>query len=257
MKLFFRKYGEGPAVIILHGLFGQSDNWNSMAKRIGESGFTALPADLRNHGLSPHSEEWNYSVMAEDVAQLIIDNDLERVHLIGHSMGGKAAMQLCLLHPGLVEKMIICDIAPKAYPRNHDDVLNVLLKAPLNTFASRKEVETFMLGNIPDGGVGQFLLKNIYRNEAGVFAWRFNLPVIAQHYPVVTEAMAGSPVNNAVLFLRGDRSPYIHDDDFRDALRLFPNARLETVSNCGHWIHAEQPEAFFRSAVRFLNESVN
>ncbi|MCC7302302.1 MAG: alpha/beta fold hydrolase [Bacteroidia bacterium] len=257
MKLYFRKYGEGPAVIILHGLFGQSDNWNSIARRIGESGFTALPADLRNHGLSPQSEEWDYRMMAEDVAQLIIDNDLESVHLIGHSMGGKAAMQLCLLHPGLVEKMIICDIAPKAYPRQHDDVLNVLLNAPLSSFDSRKEAETYMLGAVPDAGVAQFLLKNIYRSEAGVFAWRFNLPVIARHYAAVTVAIAGPPVNNRVLFLRGDRSSYVRDEDFRDALRLFPNARLETISNSGHWIHAEQPEAFFHSAMRFLNEPVH
>ncbi len=252
MKLFFRKYGSGPPLLILHGLFGQSDNWNSMAKRFGENGFTAIPVDLRNHGLSPQSDQWNYDLMAEDVVQMIIDNDLDKVNIIGHSMGGKVAMKIALLHSGIVNKMIIADIAPKKYPRYHDDVLKILKGAPLSKFSSRKEGEEYMLKAISDPGMAQFLLKNLYRTEAGNFAWRFNLKVIADNYSEVSKVVSGKPVDTSVLFLRGEKSTYIRDEDFEAAKSLFPNSSLLTVQGSGHWIHAEKPEDFFKAVTNFL-----
>ena len=252
MKLFFRKYGSGPPLLILHGLFGSGDNWNTLAKKFGESGYTAVPVDLRNHGLSPHSEEWSYECMANDLSSLIKENTFGKVNIIGHSMGGKAAMEFCLSNPSLVDKMIIVDIAPKAYPGHHDEVITILQNAPLASFSSRKEAESYMLNCITDKTVAQFLLKNLYRMEDQQFAWRFNLPVISKNYAMVAGGIGGNPVQNQVLFLRGEKSPYIRDEDFESAKKLFPNVTLQTIPGSGHWIHAEKPDDFFNSVIRFL-----
>lgn len=171
MKLFYRKFGQGQPLIILHGLFGQSDNWNSLAKQFSEQGYEVYIVDQRNHGLSPHSDEWNYKVMSDDLLELIQDHQLNNVILIGHSMGGKTVMQFALEHEHLLDKLIVADIAPKYYPLHHQVVLQALEAVDFKTVKTRREAEEIMGRYISDFGTKQFLLKNIYWKDDGELAW--------------------------------------------------------------------------------------
>lgn len=253
MKLFYRKFGAGQPLIILHGLFGQSDNWNSLAKQFAEAGFETYTVDMRNHGLSPHSDEWNYKVMSEDVLELINDNHLKNVVLLGHSMGGKAAMQFALDNETLLDKLIIVDIAPKYYPLHHQSVLEALNAVDFSVVKTRREAEEIMNNYITDFGTKQFLLKNIYWKEDGTLAWRFNLQVIAENIENVGEA---TPIdkncNVPTLFVRGEKSTYILNEDLNLIHDLFPRSMLETINGAGHWVHAEKPKEFFDCVSEFL-----
>jgi len=253
MKLFFRKYGSGQPLIILHGLFGQSDNWNSLAKQFDDEGFTVYAVDMRNHGLSPHSDEWNYKVMSDDIAELITDNNLKNIVLLGHSMGGKAAMYFALQHPDKVDKLVVVDIAPKYYPLHHQSVIEALQAVDFSVVKSRKEVEAILSDYINDFGTKQFLLKNIYWKEDGNLAWRFNLDVIIKKIENVGEA---TPIDKSIdtptLFIRGENSNYILDDDLNLIQELFPRSILETIDGGAHWVHAEKPKDFFEKVMSFI-----
>jgi pimeloyl-ACP methyl ester carboxylesterase len=253
MKLFYRKFGAGQPLIILHGLFGQSDNWNSLAKQFGEAGFETYIVDMRNHGLSPHSDEWNYKEMSEDVLELINDNQLKNVLLLGHSMGGKAAMQFALDNEALLDKLIIVDIAPKYYPLHHQSVLEALHAVDFSVVKTRREAEDIMNKYITDFGTKQFLLKNIYWKEDGELAWRFNLKVISENIENVGEA---TPVdkncNTSTLFIRGEKSNYILNEDMNLIQEIFPRSMLETINGVGHWVHAEKPKEFFDCVINFI-----
>jgi esterase len=253
MKLYFRKYGTGQPLIILHGLFGQSDNWNSLAKQFGENGFEVFVVDQRNHGLSPHSEEWNYKTMSEDIHELIMDNHLSDVVLIGHSMGGKTAMQYALDHCAELNKLIIADIAPKYYPQHNQDVINALNAVDFSKIKTRKEAENILAEYISDFGTKQFLLKNLYWKDDGELSWRFNLKVITEKIENVgIEISADENCDVPTLFIRGERSDYILDKDLDQIQELFPRSMLETVSGAGHWLHADKPKEFFDAVIRFL-----
>jgi pimeloyl-ACP methyl ester carboxylesterase len=253
MKLYFRKYGSGQPMIILHGLFGQSDNWNSLAKQFGENGFEVYVVDQRNHGLSPHSNEWNYQVMSDDLHELITDNKLERVVLIGHSMGGKTAMLYTLQHPEKIDKLIVADIAPKYYTPHHQSVLSGLNSVDFEKVKTRREAEDLLSQHINDFGTKQFLLKNIYWKDDEKLDWRFNLKVIAANM----ENVGGNiPISDRVdvpaLFIRGANSDYILDEDINSIQDLFPRMILETIENAGHWVHAEKPKEFYESVISFV-----
>jgi pimeloyl-ACP methyl ester carboxylesterase len=253
MKLYVRKYGSGQPMIILHGLFGQSDNWNSLAKQFGENGFEVYVADQRNHGLSPHSEEWNYQVMSDDLHELIRDNKLEKVVLIGHSMGGKTVMQFALQHPEEVDKLIVVDIAPKPYPPQHRSVVEGLKAVDFNSVKTRKEVEAILTAYIDDPGTKQFLLKNVYWKENGLLDWRFNLKVIVEKMENVGEPItADSSVDVPALFIRGANADYILDEDIDGIQEFFPRSMLETIAGAGHWVHAEKPKEFFECVMGFV-----
>jgi pimeloyl-ACP methyl ester carboxylesterase len=253
MKLFFRKYGSGHPMIILHGLFGQSDNWNSLARQFGENSFEVFVVDQRNHGLSPQSDEWNYSAMSDDIHELITDNGLQNVILVGHSMGGKTAMQYTLQHPEYVDKLIVVDIAPKAYPPQHPSVVEGLNAVDLDKVKTRKEVEEILSGYIEDFGTKQFLLKNLYWKEDGKLDWRFNLKVITEKMNNVGEAISdANGVDVPALFIRGEKANYILDEDMDQIHDLFPRSMLETIAGSGHWVHAEKPKEFFESVMRFV-----
>jgi pimeloyl-ACP methyl ester carboxylesterase len=255
MKLFFRKYGTGRPLIILHGLFGQSDNWNTLARQFAEQGLEVYAADQRNHGLSPWSDEWNYKVMAEDVLELIRENGLSHAIVLGHSMGGKTAMQLALDHPSEVSALIVADIALRKYEGTNDAALKGLLSVDLSKISSRKEAEEQLSAHVPDFGTKQFLLKNLYRKDEGTYGWRFNLAVIAAHYERSGEAVGteGKQYPGPALFIRGSRSQYITDDDFTEAKKVFPSARLATVEGAGHWVHADKPKEFFEEVLHFIH----
>jgi esterase len=255
MNLFFRKSGSGQPLIILHGLFGISDNWATLAKKLSEH-FTVYAVDLRNHGQSPHSDQWKYWIMAEDVRELIENEKLKDVILLGHSMGGKVAMYLALDSPELISRLVVSDIAPKKYPIHNQDVVNALLKVHPEKLASRKEAEEILSKEIKDSGTVQFLLKNLYHKEMADGSthldWRFNLPVISKNLAVVSEATdepAGSDV--PALFINGEKSNYVTKEDEADIKRVFPRAMIKTIPGAGHWVHADKPDEFFDAVMQF------
>jgi pimeloyl-ACP methyl ester carboxylesterase len=253
MKLFYRKFGQGQPLIILHGLFGQSDNWNSLAKQFSEQGFEVYIVDQRNHGLSPHSDEWNYKVMSEDIFELIDDLKLQNVILLGHSMGGKTVMQFALDHENMLDKLIVADIAPKYYPLHHQIVLEALEAVDFKTTKTRREAEDILNTYITDFGTKQFLLKNIYWKENGELAWRFNLDVIIKQIENIGEATpTENSCNTPTLFIRGEKSNYILNADLDMIHELFPRSMLETISDAGHWVHAEKPKAFYDCVINFI-----
>ena len=261
MKLFFRKSGEGFPLIILHGLFGMSDNWASLAKRYAAEGFSVYLPDLRNHGQSPQDETFALDVMADDLAELMDDEKLDKAHLAGHSLGGKVAMYFACRHPEKVSKLVVADIAPRYYPPHHETVLAGIHSVDFTTVSNRGEAEKQMEKFLRDAGVRQFLLKNLYWKEEVAFphskrlAWRFNLPVLEKY---IENAGTALPENylfgGPCLFIRGERSDYITAKDTPDILRHFPKAIIETVPSAGHWVHAENPEGFSAVLLKFLRQ---
>lgn len=255
MKLAYREFGAGQPLIILHGLFGQSDNWNTLAKRFAENGFHVFTIDQRNHGLSPHSEIWNYQVMAEDLKEFIDTHQLENVILLGHSMGGKTVLFFEYLFPNTAQKLIIADIAPRAYEAHHDLVLKALNSVDFSEINTRKEAEAVLGKYITDFGTKQFLLKNIYwrEDETKQMAWRFNLTTITEKYNNIGVNVPEFKSETPTLFLRGEKSNYITDEDEKDIALRFKNYQLKTIANSGHWVHAEQPEMFFSNVMNFIS----
>jgi pimeloyl-ACP methyl ester carboxylesterase len=255
MNLFFRKSGSGQPMIIIHGLFGLSDNWASLAKKWSEH-FTVYTVDLRNHGQSPHSDQWKYWIMAEDVLELIEKEGLKDVILVGHSMGGKVAMYLTLDSPQLISKLVVCDIAPRKYPVANQDVVDALLKVHPEKLASRKEAEEILSKELKDPGTIQFLLKNLYHKEEADgtthLDWRFNLPVISKNLAVVSEATdEPAPSDIQTLFIRGEKSDYIKKEDEAEINRIFPRATIKTIAGAGHWVHADKPDEVFDAVMQF------
>ena len=251
MILFHRIYGEGPPLVILHGLFGQSDNWATLA-RAWSNQFRVIIIDQRNHGQSPHEAAFSYELMADDLAETLDILNLESVQLIGHSMGGKTAMFFAQKYPQRLTKLIVADIAPRAYAPHHGEIIAALKTLPLERLKDRNSADNELAKGIPDFGTRQFLLKNLYRNDSGGFSWRFNLEVISAQISEVGKAMPGSIVETPTLFVRGAKSKYITDQDQRDIAHQFTNVRFETISDAGHWLHAEQPEAFGKVVLDFL-----
>lgn len=251
MKLNFKKSGSGPPLVILHGLFGSLDNWFSIAKELVEH-YTLYLVDQRNHGDSPHAEEWNYAVMVEDLKELLDDEGLEKIYLMGHSMGGKTVMNFAVKYPKRVEKLIVADIAPRCYPVHHESILAGLNSLNLKEIKSRKEADDQLAEYIPELGVRQFLLKSLTRDSEG-FAWKINLPVISKNIEKVGEALPeGEKYGGPTLFLAGANSNYIQQKDMADMERFFPNYELEFIADAGHWLHAEQPHAVVEEMRRFL-----
>ena len=250
MKLFFRKYGNGQPLIIMHGLFGLSDNWNTLAKKYGEHFTTYIP-DLRNHGQSPHSDTWNYEVMVEDIVELMQDENISSAHIMGHSMGGKVAMFMAGKYPARLDKLVVSDMAPRYYPPHHTDVLAALNGLDLEHTHTRKEAEAYMLTAMPDFATRQFLLKNLYWKEEKL-AWKFNLDTINRQIDHVGQAIdAGVLFEGPALFVKGGKSNYITDADLDSIQEHFPNSRLVTLDT-GHWIHAEKPLEYLQATLDFL-----
>lgn len=255
MELNYKKIGEtGPAIVILHGVFGMLDNWLTMAKNIAAHGYTIYLVDQRNHGRSTHSPEHNYEVLSEDLHQFLEMHQLTSPILIGHSMGGKTVMQFATKYPEAFSKLVIVDIAPRLSKVNNDEILRGLNAMNLNEIKSRNDAEEFMEGYEPSQSVRQFLLKNLYRNENGGFSWRFNLPALTKHMDDVGFAIEPvHPISAPTLFMRGGNSRYVKDNDWAEIEDLFNNAQLVTIPGAGHWIQAEQPAAFEEALMKFLH----
>ncbi len=252
MQLYSREFGQGPPVVILHGLFGFSDNWQTVAKALSDTHLVITP-DLRNHGRSPQVPTHTYPEMAADLKVFLEEHWVFSTALIGHSMGGKVAMQFALEHPDMVEKLVVVDIAPGRADDNHHAIFQALLDLDPGRITSRQEADAFLAARIPDPGVRQFLLKNITRHADGTYVWKMNLPVLWQAYPEILAGVSGGePFDKPTLFVRGSRSDYIKDADFALIKTLFPQAGIVTVEGAGHWVHADQPEALLGILRQFL-----
>lgn len=252
MKLNYKKTGTGETLIILHGLFGSADNWFSIAKEL-EKEYTLYLVDQRNHGDSPHSEDWNYQVMAEDLNELMETEGIESAYLMGHSMGGKTVMAFALQYPEKVKKLIVADIAPRYYPLHHQVILEGLNAIPIDQIKSRKDADDILSGYIKNMGIRQFLLKSLGRDEKGGFGWKINLKTITEKIEIVGEEIdSDQSFDNPTMFMGGENSDYIKESDKGDISRLFPNSNIIYIKNAGHWLHAEQPGAVIEEVRSFL-----
>lgn len=253
MELYSNTIGNGKPFLILHGFLGMSDNWKTLGTQFSELGYQVHLLDLRNHGRSFHSEAFSYEVMAEDIVKYCSANQLENIVLLGHSMGGKVAMQVACENSNLVEKLIVADIGPKYYAPHHQLILKGLNAVDFSQKPSRKEVDTTLKEYIKDFGTRQFLLKSLYWEQPEKLAFRFNLKVFNEKIETIgNELPTNFHYNKPVLFLRGEKSNYILDEDFIGIEHYFPKAIIKTVSNAGHWLHAENPQDFFQYVSEFL-----
>jgi esterase len=252
MKLFFRKEGEGQAVIILHGLFGSSDNWMNIAKSLS-SKYTVFIPDLRNHGQSPWSEDWDYESMAEDLFDWMKDEKLENPNIIGHSMGGKVVLKALLKNAGLFKKVMVVDIGPKQYPVHHQQILDALNSMNLPKYQNRQEAEEALADKIHSSAIRLFLLKNLKRGKDG-FSWKMNLEVIDRLIENIGEPQwPETACDKEILFIRGEASDYITDSDQEEIRTKYPAARFVGIKDAGHWVHAEQPDVFLQFVSGYLS----
>lgn len=253
MELNYKSFGQGEPLIIMHGLFGSLDNWQTLAKKFGEH-FQVFTVDLRNHGRSPHAEEMNYALMARDIAGFMTAQGLPEAHILGHSMGGKVAMQFAIDFPSLTKKLMVVDISPSTYSGGHHEIFEALFALNLEEIESRKDADEQLQSGIPEFGVRQFLLKNLTRSKEGGYVWKMNLQVIYDHYlDILAPIQSPEAYEGPCLFVKGGKSGYITEAHEPKIKALFPNCRIETIAEAGHWVHAEQPQQLLDVVTSFLN----
>jgi esterase len=252
MQLHYRKQGSGKPIIILHGLFGSSDNWMSIGRELAESHEVWL-VDQRNHGASPHTDAFNYQLLAADLKGFIEEHQIENPIILGHSMGGKTAMFFAVENPQLFDRLIVADIAPKAYRVHHDSILEGLCSLDLKQIASRQEADEQLAKYVDEAGVRAFLLKNLARDKDNGFVWKINLPVLNDKIEEIVRGLEANAVSDKpTLFIRGANSNYIKDSDHIAIMNFFPNAEIKTIAGAGHWLHAEKPEEFLQIVKDFI-----
>lgn len=255
ISLNYKEFGQGEPVIILHGLFGMLDNWQTIGRQLGEH-FTVYIVDQRNHGRSPHTEDFNYAILADDLQHFMESNWMYQAHIVGHSMGGKTAMQFAMQYPDMIKTLHVIDIAPKKYSGGHELIIDTLKEIDLTKIQDRKDAEAFMLERIPDFGTRQFLLKNLTRDEvSGNFEWKMNLPVLQREYDSILDNISAGIFEGETHFYRGDKSDYIKESDIPNIKEQFPNMTLDTIENAGHWVHAEQPKVLYQLLEGYLLKS--
>lgn len=264
MKLFYRKYGSGPPLFILHGLFGSSDNWSTIAKKLADT-FTVYLPDLRNHGQSPHSEIHNYESMRDDLYELVTGLSIQKFLLAGHSMGGKVAISFALKWPEMLNGLLVADISPfkdgnedKSEYKYYAGILNSMLSIDLSAISSRGEVETELKeADLPEYITG-FILKNLRRTDGNKFEWKINAPSLLKN---LRNIMKGIDRKNSfsnqvtgfpVLFLKGKNSDYLPPEDYDDILKIFPAAEFVEIENAGHWVHSDNPDEVEKNIRKLL-----
>lgn len=252
MKLAFKKMGAGRPMIILHGLFGSSDNWQTIGRKFAED-FEVFLVDQRNHGHSPHSEVFSYDVMAQDLKSFCVDEGIQKAILIGHSMGGKTAMRFAQLFPEKVEKLVVVDMGIKSYEPHHQDILAAFHALDLPNLESRSDAEEEMESRIPDFGVRQFILKNLYRKTKTEFGWRVNYKVLEAKMDEILKELPERSVSVPTLFISGAKSNYIQPEDHSEIRKIFPEAEFTELPT-GHWVHAEDPKGFFTKVKKFVTQ---
>ena len=254
MKLFFRRFGNGNPLIILHGLFGISDNWVSIGKRLAEN-FTVYIPDLRNHGQSPHSMLFNFPALVEDLLEFTEDNDLENIILIGHSLGGIISMHFALQHSSIIKKIVVVDISLRKY-QNYDDhrqILDAMLGVDFSSVLKRSDIDQQLMQRIPSPRLRHFILKNAYWRDKDNLDWRLNLAALNENLPLIYEnTTEEDKFSGPALFIRGGLSDYIRDEDLKEIYKKFPRAELLTIPKASHWVHADAPEEFLDIVSRFL-----
>jgi len=261
MRLFYRKIGEGPPIIILHGLFGSSENWLTIAKKISTR-FTVYLPDQRNHGLSPHDEIHNYESMSDDLFELITELNLKKFFLAGHSMGGKTAMKFAMKWPEMIQGLIIADISPFGDRTNgsqdyneHYEILRSITETDISKAASRTDIDKLFAERIPSVKVRDLILKNLQRDENKMFVWKLNAWVLLKNLDRIMEGLpfAQQITGFPVVFLKGEYSGYILKEDYNSIIKLFPAAEIRVIKNAGHWLHADNPEAVAEAFLDMLD----
>ncbi|MEX0607233.1 MAG: alpha/beta fold hydrolase [Halofilum sp. (in: g-proteobacteria)] len=240
-------------MVLLHGLFGSNDNLGGLARALAET-HTVHALDLRNHGRSPHAETMHLPTLAADVRETMAAHHLDAAAFLGHSLGGKVAMELALTEPERVDRLVVIDMAPIAYGRGHDTKLEAMRGLDLTALASRRDADAALASGVPSSAIRQFLLKNLVRGEDG-FTWRIPLDTISEQYAHFAAAPSVGVYEGPTLFLRGAGSSYLTDDTVPTIRERFPQARIETIEDAGHWVHIEAPNASAKVIVTFLDRS--
>jgi esterase len=254
MTLNYKKYGDaGEHLIILHGLFGMLDNWHSLATRFGNN-FQVWAIDQRNHGKSPHSDDFDYDLLVEDLFEFCTQQNINTANIIGHSMGGKVAMEFALVHPEKVLKLIVADVAPKSYSgQGHEILMEALMGLNLNRITRRSEADYALMQDVPNDNTRQFLLKNLTRREGDGFALKMNIESLSKNYEKITGPIDTDGLfDGETLFIQGGESNYITEEDKPLILKAFPKARFVVIPKAGHWVHAEAPDQFYDAVMGFL-----
>lgn len=262
MQLHFETLGQGDPLIVMHGMFGSLENLGAVSRILSQH-FCLYRLDLRNHGRSPHEATMTFSEMAEDVIAFMDSQGISRASVLGHSLGGKVAMQLAWSHPDRLNKIIIADIAPVTYPQHHNTILDAFKNIPLATITSRKDADKLLSEYVEELGVRQFILKNLARDDSGKFYWRLNVVAILEQYDELRLAIGDFEKDDSnsespqscqtpALFIRGEKSNYIQERNYAEIYRKFPNAKIETIQGASHWLHAEEPEKFSSLSIDFL-----
>lgn len=251
--LNYKIIGQGPPIIILHGLFGMLDNWLNIAKKLEEEGFMIILIDQRDHGRSEHTDDFNYALLAEDLYTFMDENWIHDAILIGHSMGGKTGLQFITEHESLISKFICIDMGIKKYDGGHQEVFEALFAVPLHSIQSRTDAELIMNEILHDDKVVQFLMKNLSRKKTGGFEWKMNLSLLYKKYQnILLPIHFDQPCMTETCFIRGENSNYISNEDFKEILKVIPKASLITIPHAGHWVHADQPNELFRVILDFI-----
>ncbi|MBT8221116.1 MAG: alpha/beta fold hydrolase [Bacteroidia bacterium] len=253
MPLNFKISGSGDPVIILHGFLGSLDNWQTFANRLSKD-YMVITVDQRNHGRSPHTYDFSIPLMAYDLEKLMIDEWIHSATLIGHSMGGKTAMQFSTLFPEMVQRLIVVDIAPKTYEPRFLNILEALNQLPLKSLTSRSEADEILSERISQPAIRKFLLKNLKRNKNG-FEWKINLSALNRGYEsILQEINTENIYNGPTKFIRGEQSPYILDSDIEIIQAKFPSANITTIKDAGHWVHSDQPDQLLQEVNHFMKQ---
>ena len=257
MKLFYRHYGDGgQPVIILHGLFGISDNWVTIGKRMAEKYEVFIP-DQRNHGQSPHSDTFNYYALVDDLYEFIQDHQLIDPVIMGHSMGGKVAMNFALEYSSKVDKLVVVDMSVREYKarKQHIEIIEALLSVDMNKVKSRAEVEKLVSEKVESPRIRQFVMKNLYRVNSNTFAWRINIKAIYENLEDIFVGI-NSPYTfvKPSLFIKGELSDYITDEDYKLIKKNFPKARFHSIKDASHWVHAEKPDELCDAFSSFMED---
>lgn len=242
MELNFKSYGQGEPIIILHGLLGMLDNWHAFAKQLSEE-YWVITLDLRNHGKSPHSSAFNYDLLAEDIDKFMEQHYIPYASFIGHSMGGKALLNLINRHPSRVNKAFVIDISPRAYRGGHEHIFAALQDMPLESLSSRGEAFEKLNTLLDDEGTSHFLLKNLQRNKQSGFSWKANVEALQSNYESIKAGIKyDMPSDVPTYFIRGSRSNYIVEEDVSIIQEMFEESHIYTIEDAGHWVHADQPD---------------